>query len=148
MPYPCQLKLLFYPGKIAIFLFSSTFTHQISIFDIPLFLPVNIPTSEVFTIENRHITRELYEESEAGVLPKEFIPFITSVFRRKSFYWLPQGINGKSYVKKAITLGLRKFQFKHSVGLANAKYKYEVDKLRYELQKMLYDATISPQRSI
>ena len=99
-------------------------------------------------IENRHITRELYEESEAGVLPREFIPFITSVFRRKSFYWLPSGINGKSYVKKAITLGLRKFQFKHSVGLANAKYKYEVDKLRYELKKMLYDATISPQGSI
>ncbi|HPS64391.1 MAG TPA: PrsW family intramembrane metalloprotease [Ignavibacteria bacterium] len=94
-------------------------------------------------IENRHIYSELIEESDAGVLPRQFVPFITSVFRRSSQTWLPYSINKKVFVKKAVTLGLRKFQFKHTTGLQNSKYKFEVDKLRYEIQKMLYDANIN-----
>ena len=95
-------------------------------------------------IENKHITNELYEESDAGILPRQFVPYITSKFKRNT-NWLPPLINRKIYTKKAITLGLRKFQFKHSTGNQNAKYKFQVDKLRYELQKMMYDVNISQQ---
>ncbi len=98
-------------------------------------------------IENRNISKELLEEATAGILPGQHIEYITSIFKRNSNRWLPPDLNKKVYVKKAMTLGLRKHQYKSSSGSKQIKYKYEVDKLRYELQRMLYDATQTPKQN-
>ena len=98
-------------------------------------------------IITKDVLKELLEEAAAGILPGQHIEYITSIFKRNSNRWLPPDLNKKVYVKKAMTLGLRKHQYKSSSGSKQIKYKYEVDKLRYELQRMLYDASQNQEQN-
>ena len=69
-----------------------------------------------------------------------YLPFVT---RRNKYGWAPQGINQKDYVKTAVTLAIRKDQYKNSSGAKKSDYEKEVALLRYNIQMMFYNASVN-----
>ena len=92
--------------------------------------------------EGKTIIRELQEESSNGLIPYEHLRFIPYVSRRFRYGWCPYGINQKMYVKTAISLALRKYQFKNSYGRMKQLYLDDIKKLRYKIQMMFYNAKL------
>ena len=93
--------------------------------------------------EGKTIKKELHEESQGGIIPSEHLNFLPYVTRRSKYGWCPQGINQREYVKAAITLALRKDQYKNSKGMRKSDYEKEVLHLRYNIQMMFYNASVN-----
>jgi hypothetical protein len=93
-------------------------------------------------LEGKTITRELHEESNNGVIPAEHMNFLPFVSRRNRHGWCSVGVNQKEYVRTAIELALRKYQFKNSKGASQKVYQRDVENLRYKIQMMFYDASL------
>ncbi len=85
--------------------------------------------------ERKIIFRELFEESEEGLIPFEHLPFLNSS-RRNSFGWVDENIR-KLYIRAAITLAFRKMQYKTSMGFNRSYYQKEVDYYRNYIQSLL-----------
>lgn len=102
----------------------------IALFQIALFL------------EGKTITKELQEESSNGIIPSEHMNFLPFVSKRNKYGWCPIGVNQKEYVKTAIELALRKYQFKNTKGTTQKKYQVDVENLRYKIQMIFYNASI------
>jgi protease PrsW len=112
------------------------------------FLFMTLTVIIIFTIfqfgvynEGRIILRELSEETNYGIIPKEHLNFLPYTSRRFKRGWLKGRINQKDYVKTATRLALRKHQFRtiRSAG-QRASYLKEIDYLRKKLTSMLYYA--------
>jgi protease PrsW len=92
--------------------------------------------------ESRTIIRELQEEASNGLIPYEHLKYIPYFTRRSRAGWCPAGINQKQYVKSAITLALRKHQYKHISEKNKIIYFEEIKNLRYKIQMMYYNANL------
>jgi len=114
-------------GFIFLFMY---FVAWIAIFQIAIYM------------EGKTITRELQDESLKGLIPAEHMNHLPYVFRRNKYGWCPQGVNQKEYVKSAITLALRKYQVKNLKGTKRNAYEQEIEKLRYAIQMMFYNAHV------
>lgn len=106
------------------------FFSWIAIFQISLYM------------EARNINKELQDESTRGLIPSEHLNFLPFVTKRYKYGWCPQGVNQKQYVKTAITLAQRKYQVKNLSGRKRNIYEDEIEKLRYEIKMMFYNAHI------
>jgi protease PrsW len=84
--------------------------------------------------EHKMILRELTDEAEKGLLPREHVKYIPYYLRRNKKGWLPNTINQKDYVKTAIKLALRKYQSK---GSKSNTYPREVETLRTKIKVLL-----------
>lgn len=93
-------------------------------------------------LEGKTITRELQEESSNGIIPPEHMNYLPFVSRRNRYGWCSIGVNQKEYVKTAIELALRKYQYKNSKGSSQKNYLRDVEILRYKIQMMFYNASI------
>ncbi len=93
--------------------------------------------------EGKTIKKELHEESQNGIIPIEHMNYLPFVTRRAKYGWCPQGVNQREYVKTAITLALRKDQYKNSHGMRKSDYEKEVAQLRYNIQMMFYNASVN-----
>jgi len=93
-------------------------------------------------LEGKTITKELQEESNNGVIPSEHMNFLPFVSKRNKYGWCPIGVDQKEYVKTAIELSLRKYQFKNTKGTTQKKYQVDVENLRYKIQMMFYNASV------
>ena len=67
------------------------------------------------------------EDSSMDGAPRELIKRITS--------------------KKATILAIRKNQYKNSTGSQQIGYKRDIEKLRYDIQLMFYNATVAYRQS-
>lgn len=94
-------------------------------------------------LEGKKIKKELQEESQNGIIPTEHMNYLPFVTRRGKYGWCPQGVNQREYVKTAITLALRKDQYKNSTGMRKSDYEKEVAQLRYNIQMMFYNASVN-----
>ncbi len=93
--------------------------------------------------EGKTILRELQDEVNLGLIPADHLNYLPFVSRRFRYGWCPNGINQKEYVKKATILALRKNQYKNTYGSQQLSYKRDIDKLRYDIQMMFYNATLN-----
>lgn len=93
-------------------------------------------------MEGKTITKELQEESASGLIPSEHMNYLPYVFRRNKYGWCPQGVNQKDYVSTAITLALRKYQVKNFKGSKRTSYEQDIEKLRYDIKMMFYNAHV------
>ncbi len=85
--------------------------------------------------ERKIIIRELFEESENQILPKEHIPIISSHLRfRKG--WVDEKIR-KQYFRTAIKLAFAKRQSKKSDGYFHQHYLMEVENNRNMIHTLL-----------
>lgn len=90
--------------------------------------------------DGRVILRELTDESNKGLIPKEHLRYIPYTSRRYKHGWLPSNINQKDYVKTATRLAMRKNQLRTMKSGAKLSYQREVDLLRNKIYSMLYYA--------
>ena len=149
------LKLLLIPAGLAMamflhFMWNLTVSFQdTSLLGMAFMLLYGFSLLAIFQIalyfESKTIMRELTEESKEGVIPAEHLNYLPYVSRRLKSGWSPQGVNQKEYVKTAITLALRRHQFKNSKGSTQQGYKYEIETLRYKIQMMFYNANLQYQ---
>ncbi|MBX7042865.1 MAG: PrsW family intramembrane metalloprotease [Ignavibacteria bacterium] len=93
--------------------------------------------------EGKTILRELQDEARLGLIPADHLNYLPFVSRRFRYGWCPEGVDQKDYVKKATILALRKNQYKNTYGSQQLSYKREIEKLRYDIQMMFYNATIA-----
>jgi len=93
--------------------------------------------------EGLTIRRELHDESKNGIIPADHLNHLPFVLKRSKYGWCPQGVNQKDYVKTAVTLALRKDQYKNSTGSRKTEYEKEVALLRYNIQMMFYNASVN-----
>jgi RsiW-degrading membrane proteinase PrsW (M82 family) len=93
--------------------------------------------------EGKTIKKELHEESQHGIIPAEHLNYLPYVTRRSKYGWVPQGVNQRDYVKTAITLAIRKDQYKSLTGVKKSDYEKEIALLRYNIQMMFYNATVN-----
>lgn len=93
-------------------------------------------------LEGKTITKELREESNAGIIPSEHMNYLPYVTRRNRHGWCSVGVNQKEYVKAAIELALRRYQYKNSKGASQKMYQRDVENLRYKIQMMFYNASV------
>jgi protease PrsW len=93
-------------------------------------------------LEGKTITRELQEESNVGIIPPEHMNYLPFVSKRNRYGWCSVGVNQKEYVKTAIELALRKYQYKNTKGSTQKLYLRDVENLRYKIQMMFYNASL------
>lgn len=87
--------------------------------------------------ESLTIRRELIEESDEGLIPREHAYILSSWFRRLLSGWVPAGVDHALYVQTATSLALRKRQVRQMGHLAPTFYRDEVDRLRKQVQTLL-----------
>jgi RsiW-degrading membrane proteinase PrsW (M82 family) len=97
--------------------------------------------------EGKTIFRELQDEANLGLIPSDHLNYIPYVSRRFKYGWCPAGVDQKNYVKKATILAIRKNQYKNSTGSQQIGYKRDIEKLRYDIQLMFYNATVAYRQS-
>jgi RsiW-degrading membrane proteinase PrsW (M82 family) len=85
--------------------------------------------------ERRLIFNELYEESEAGIIPKYHLNLLSSSARDKSG-WIDERIR-IPYIKYATTLAFRKRQMRLSKGSSKIFYQAEVDNYKNQITHLL-----------
>ncbi len=85
--------------------------------------------------EQKIIARELTEESQFGIIPREHLNFLPYVSRRKSMVWLPVNFQKKRYIDYAITLALRKDQLR-KIKIRNLTYEREIEILRVKIRSL------------
>ena len=85
--------------------------------------------------EKKIIIRELTEESNLNILPKEHIPIISSHLRLRKG-WVDERIR-KPYFRAAIKLAFAKVQSRKSDGYFQQQYLHEVENKRYTIKKLL-----------
>ncbi|MBN1633695.1 MAG: PrsW family intramembrane metalloprotease [Ignavibacteria bacterium] len=85
--------------------------------------------------EQKIITRELAEELQFGIIPREHLSFLPYVSRRKSKVWLPVNFQKKRYIDYTITLALRKDQLR-KIGQRNITYEREIEALRNNIRAL------------
>lgn len=90
--------------------------------------------------DGKVILRELTDESNRGLIPKDHLRYIPYTSRRYKHGWLPTNINQKDYVKTATRLAMRKNQLRTMTSGAKISYQREVDLLRNKIYSMLYYA--------
>jgi len=150
---PAGLKLLLYPAGIIIAMFlhfswnlTVSFEETTLLGFIFLFLYF-IAWLALFQVaiylESKTIMKELYEESQTGLIPAEHLNYLPFVSRRNKYGWCPQGVKQKDYIKTSIKLALSKNHYKNSSGKTKMGYKQDVDNLRYQIQMMFYNANLN-----
>ena len=87
--------------------------------------------------ESSTIRRELTEEAEQGLIPREHPPILASWLRRLSTSWVPAGVDHDLYVQTATNLAMRKKQVRQMGASAPDFYRDEVDRLRRQLELVL-----------
>ena len=92
--------------------------------------------------EKRIIQRELQEEVDLGVLPIPHLAYLGAYRRRIRPGWLPEGMDGPLYIRRATTLAFRKHQLK--VNAEPGHYADEITRLRRELVQQLQRAGLAP----
>lgn len=92
--------------------------------------------------ERRIIRRELREEVDLGILPAPHLGFLAAYARRARPGWLPAGMDGRLYVRRATALAFRKHQLQ--VNSEPGYYADEVTRLRRELVQQLEAAGLAP----
>ena len=85
--------------------------------------------------ERRLIFNELYEESEAGIIPKYHLNLLSSPARDKSG-WIDERIR-EPYIKYATALAFRKRQMRLSSGPSKIFYQAEVDNYKNQIAHLL-----------
>jgi len=145
------VKLIFIPlGLVTAMFMHFTWNLTVSFESTALigFLFMILTVIIIFTIfqfgvynEGRIILRELSEETNYGIIPKEHLKYIPYTTRRYKRGWLLGKINQRDYIKTATKLALRKNQYRkiRSIGLKNS-YLREIDNLRNKITNMLYYA--------
>lgn len=93
--------------------------------------------------ESTTIRRELAEEAQAGVIPRDHPGIVASWFSRLSRRWVPQGVDRDRYLQLATSLAMRKKQVRQMGDRTPRFYLAEVGRLRRELQDLLARARIS-----
>jgi RsiW-degrading membrane proteinase PrsW (M82 family) len=93
--------------------------------------------------EGRIIQRELSEETNYGIIPKEHLKYIPYTTRRYKKGWLTGRINQREYVKAATKLALRKHQYRIIKQSSKTSYLNEIQNLRNKITNMLYYAQYS-----
>ncbi len=86
--------------------------------------------------EQKIIARELAEESQLGIIPREHLNFLPYVSRRKSKVWLPGNFLKKRYIDYAVTLALRKDQLR-KIRTRNLTYEREIETLRNNIRSLI-----------
>lgn len=111
------------------------------------FLFMIIAVIIIFTIfqfgvyhDGKVIYKELTEESNYGIIPKEHLKYLPYSSRRYKPGWLQGKINQKEYVKTATKLALRKHQVRTIRSSARTAYLREIEMLRNKITSMLYYA--------
>lgn len=91
--------------------------------------------------EGKIIYRELSEETNYGLIPRDHLNYLPYTSRRFKRGWLKGKINQKDYVKTATKLALRKHQFR-AIKSSSMRDSYlrEIDFLRKKITNMLYYA--------
>lgn len=84
--------------------------------------------------ESRVIVKELLEESEDGVIPREHIGFFASLVRHPKRHNLPKNLNPKTYAKLGVKLAFRKHEYRQN---PSNRLNQEIRHLR----KLLKDAS-------
>ncbi|MBI5403106.1 MAG: PrsW family intramembrane metalloprotease [Ignavibacteriae bacterium] len=126
-----NLTVSFQSTSIIGMLFLIIYTFSIiAIFQIALFM------------EGKTIANELKEEAGTGLIPSEHLNYLSFVSKRFKFGWCPVGVNQKEYVRTAIELALRKYQYKNTKGNTQKSYLSDVENLRYKIQMMFYNASV------
>jgi len=90
--------------------------------------------------DGKIILKELSEEANYGVIPKEHLKYLPYTSRRFKRGWLQGKINQKEYVKTATKLALRKHQARTLKTSAQKHCLKEVELLRNKITSMLYYA--------
>jgi len=98
--------------------------------------------------EGKTILKELQDEVNLGLIPFEHLSHLPYVSRRFRYGWCPIGVNQKAYVRTATTLALRKSQLRNTKGNIQKGYLRDVEKLRYEIQMMFYNANVAYHQSM
>lgn len=87
--------------------------------------------------ESVTIRRELLEEAERGLIPREHADILASWLRRLLRAWVPKGVDHALYVQTATSLALRKRQVRQMGQQVPAFYRDEVDRLRRQVELLL-----------
>lgn len=90
--------------------------------------------------DGKVIFKELSEEANYGIIPKEHLKYLPYTSRRYKHGWLLGKINQKDYVKTATKLAIRKHQARILKSSAQKYYLKEVELLRNKITSMLYYA--------
>jgi RsiW-degrading membrane proteinase PrsW (M82 family) len=98
--------------------------------------------------EGKNILKELQDEARLGLIPHEHLNYLPYVSRRHKYGWCPVGVDQKTYVKTATKLALRKNQYRNTRGDLQLSYLRDIEKLRYEVQMMFYNANVAYQKSM
>jgi RsiW-degrading membrane proteinase PrsW (M82 family) len=83
--------------------------------------------------ERRILQRELAAEAEAGVLPVEHVPVLSSLAARLRDDWLPAGVDHDDYLAAATTLAFRKHQLRARPG--RTEFEDDVRRCRQQLRE-------------
>ncbi|MCP4867235.1 MAG: PrsW family intramembrane metalloprotease [Proteobacteria bacterium] len=118
-------------GKLDFILFPIEFAVLFAIFNLSLL------------DEKRIIQRELQEEVDLGVLPPPHLAYLGAYRRRIRPGWLPAGMDGALYIRRATTLAFRKHQLK--VNAEPGHYADEITRLRREIVQQLQGAGLAPE---
>ncbi len=92
--------------------------------------------------EKRIIQRELQEEVDLGVLPPAHLEYLGAYRRRIRPGWLPEGLDGHLYIRRATTLAFRKHQLKENPEPGH--YADEITRLRREIVQQLQAVGLAP----
>lgn len=90
--------------------------------------------------ERKTILKELMEESELGLIPKQHLAILSSPLREKKG-WLDESIR-KTYIRAATTLAFRKVQMNNSSGMSKNFYESDVYNYRTFITKLLSESKI------
>lgn len=82
--------------------------------------------------ESRVIIRELSEEHEKGIIPREHIGFFASLIRHPDRYRLPKAVKPSVYAQLGVRLAFRKDEYRHN---PSDKLLIEIENLRERLKK-------------
>jgi len=88
--------------------------------------------------EKKLITRELTEESDAGLLPADHLPYLCRKTAKKKLEWVNMDIDKKKYVRLATMLAFRKAQSRMCNPKDVDSYTAEVEQLRTDIRSILY----------
>ncbi len=98
--------------------------------------------------EGKTILKELQDEARLGHIPAEHLNHLPYITRRYKYGWCPVGVDQKFYVKTATKLALRKNQYKNTKGAMQQSYLRDIERLRYQVQLMFYNANVAYHKSM
>jgi len=115
---------------------------MVAFIGLPVVMLVLLGLFQLSMLHEKSILRsELAEEARTGLLPRSYVPILSSWLRRSRAGWLPAAIPHRHFVALCTRLAFRKYQGARVAQNKRYDYDEEVRVLRQELRALLERAS-------